>query len=212
MASAAILPPKARRTQSERRDASEQRLLIAAAEIIEEQGFAAATFDAIGMRAGYSRGLASQKFGSKDGLVAAVIAFLTARVDAHYQSRVASIQSPLARILAYVEVLLAELETDRLFRAYFVMMASAVANRGSMQDAFLAAHEGVRERLRELVTTGQRAGEIDAGLDGDTVALAIGSLQLGIAVELLLDPALDVASLSSTVQEAMRRILRVTGP
>lgn len=212
MASAAILPPKARRTQSERRDASEQRLLIAAAEIIEEQGFAAATFDAIGARAGYSRGLASQKFGSKDGLVAAVIAFLTARVDAHYQSRVASIKSPLARILAYVEVLLAELETDRLFRAYFVMMASAVANRGSMQDAFLAAHEGVRERLRDLVITGQKAGEIDAGLDGDTVALSIGSLQLGIAVELLLDPVLDVASLSSTVQEAMRRILRVTGP
>lgn len=199
---------RSRRTQAERRDESEQRLLVAAAEIIEEEGFAAATFDAIGTRAGYSRGLASQKFGSKDGLVRAVIAFLTARVEAHYLVRVDGLSSYLACILAYVDVLLDDLESDRLFRAYFVMMASAVANRGAMQGAFLEAHEGVRARLRDMVVAGQAAGEVDPVLDGDSVALAIGSLQLGIAVELLLDPALDLAPLKVTTQEAMRRIMR----
>lgn len=206
MASKAEQP--ARRTQAERRDQSELRLLTAAAEIIEAEGFAAATFEAIGARAGYSRGLASRKFGSKDGLVRAVIAFLTARVEAHYVARIAGLSSPMACIQAYVDVLLDELDRDRLFRAYFVMMASAVASRGGMQEDFLAAHEGVRARLRDLVVAGQAAGEVDPALDGDAVALSIGSLQLGIAVELLLDPALDLKPLKATAQDALDRILR----
>ena len=63
-----------RQTQVERRAESEQRLLTAAAELIATEGFAAASLERVGAAAGYSRGLASQKFGSKDGLVTAVIA------------------------------------------------------------------------------------------------------------------------------------------
>jgi AcrR family transcriptional regulator len=68
-----ISPSLSRRTQAERRAESEQQLLRAAAEIVVQEGVAAATFESIGRRAGYSRGLAAQKFGSKQGLVEALV-------------------------------------------------------------------------------------------------------------------------------------------
>ena len=68
LASTAATP---RRTQAERRAESDEKLLLAAASLIAEEGFNAATFEKIGARAGYSRGLASQRFGSKDGLIEA---------------------------------------------------------------------------------------------------------------------------------------------
>src|SRR3954447_5205420 len=58
-----------RRTQGERRNDAEQRLLAAAAELIGEIGPAGVTLANIGERAGYSRGLASHYFGSKGAMM-----------------------------------------------------------------------------------------------------------------------------------------------
>ena len=55
--------PTARRTQAERRAESDDRLLEAAAAIIAEEGYMAATLERVGERAGFSRGLASRKYG-----------------------------------------------------------------------------------------------------------------------------------------------------
>src|SRR5246127_4250465 len=69
-------PPRRRRTQAERRDESERGLVKAVIAVVSEDGVSAATFEAIGQRGGYSRGLVGQRFGSKLGLIEAVIAHL----------------------------------------------------------------------------------------------------------------------------------------
>ena len=66
--------PARRMTQAERRDRSERELIAAAIKVVAEQGVSAATFDMIGREAGFSRGLVTQRFGSKDGLIRALIA------------------------------------------------------------------------------------------------------------------------------------------
>ena len=43
--------------------------------------------------------------------------------------------------------------------------------------------------------------------DADALALAIGSLHLGISVELLLDPDLDMDALRRSVRESISRML-----
>src|SRR5271168_2978127 len=68
--------PQRRRTQAERRDESERGLVKAAIAVVSEGGVSAATFEAIGQRGGYSRGLVGQRFGSKLGLIEAVISYL----------------------------------------------------------------------------------------------------------------------------------------
>lgn len=196
-----------RQTQSQRREESEQRLLVAAAELIAAEGFAAASLQRIGQNAGYSRGLASQKFGSKDGLVTALIAFLIRRSERLLEERNRQSMSPLGGVIAYVDVVLLQIENDPLIRAFWVMMASAVANRLPIQAAFLAEHDKVKNRLSKLIAQGQAIGEIDPMLDADAAALSIGSTMLGIGVECLLDPDLDLPKLRAAALAAVSRAL-----
>ena len=55
-------------TQDERAARSDARMGDAAVSLICERGAAGTTLTDVGMRAGYSRGLASARFGSKAGL------------------------------------------------------------------------------------------------------------------------------------------------
>ena len=82
-----ISVPSPRRTQAERRDESERRLLRAAAELLVERGVKAATFENIAQRAGYSRGLVTERFGSKQGLIEALIEGLQGRLQALLDAR-----------------------------------------------------------------------------------------------------------------------------
>ena len=53
------------------------------------------------------------------------------------------------------------------------------------------------------------AGEIAADVDADSAALTLGSLTLGIAIERLLDPALDMAAMRRTAERALRGVLGI---
>src|SRR5712671_1728855 len=65
-----------RRTQAERREDSERGLVRAAISVTAERGVSAATFEAVGQRGGYSRSLVTRRFGSRQGLIDAVISYL----------------------------------------------------------------------------------------------------------------------------------------
>ena len=125
----------ARRTQAERRDESERRLLRAAVELIADHGVSAATFEAVGQRAGYSRGLATQKFGSKQGMIEALIARL------HEQQDEALAQAGIDRapgfeaLLGYVDHYLRQLGKDAESRAYFMLLADAAFSTTSGTSA-----------------------------------------------------------------------------
>lgn len=62
-----------RLTQAERTELSDKRMLDAAVALIVDRGPAATSLKEVGMKAGYSRGLAGQRFGSKDNLFAFVL-------------------------------------------------------------------------------------------------------------------------------------------
>ncbi len=57
-----------RRSHAERTLESDRKMLSAAVELISEKGLENMTLKAVGERAGYSRGLAGYRFGSKQGL------------------------------------------------------------------------------------------------------------------------------------------------
>ena len=60
-------PP--RRTQAARVAESDTRMLDAAMRLVAARGYMQTTLEAIGVEAGYSRGLVSHRFGSKDRLL-----------------------------------------------------------------------------------------------------------------------------------------------
>lgn len=188
----------ARRTQAERRDESERRLLDATARVVAEQGVSAATFEAIGRSAGYSRGLATQKFGSKDGLIEALIADLHERqselLAAHHIAELGGLEA----VLAYVDLYLRHLGDGEATRAYFMLMAGAVADASSLRAAFARSHEKVKARLAALVQRGQAEGAIRRELDPQAAALMVGGLLLGLSVQWLVDPETDLDAIRRT--------------
>lgn len=198
--------PRLRRTQAERRDQSERALVEATLAVVAEQGVAAATFDAIGQRAGLSRGLASQRFGSKAALVEAVIAHLHRLREEVLEADHVADMAPFAAIAHYVEAHLPDRGAEGS-RAYFMLMAQAVADAGPLRGLFAASHERVRTWLRATLERGQADGSLRAGLDADAAALMIGSQIMGVSIQALVDPAADIAAIRASVIETLRRAL-----
>ncbi|ATC26782.1 TetR/AcrR family transcriptional regulator [Caulobacter vibrioides] len=193
-----------RRTQSDRRQQSEAELLRAAAELIAEQGVAAATFENIGARAGYSRGLATQRFGSKHGLIEALIARLQARLQAQMDDRRLDQMNGLEAVLGFVDAFLTTLSQDGELRAYFVMMAGAVGDMSDLRAPFAAAHKEAEQRLEAMVLRGQAESVIRPDLDADAAALMVGSLLLGVSTQLLIDPGMDLEPIRRTSLVTLR--------
>lgn len=193
-----------RRTQAERREQSERSLVDAAIAIVGKRGVSAMTFETIGKKSGYSRSLVTQHFGSKRGLVEAVIADLHVR----FMSLIAvSRLEKLARLdslLGYTELYLHELNRSEELKSYFKLLSSAVADNDELRGAFAEEHERVRKGLASHVRQGQSEGSIRNDLDADAVATLIGSLQLGIAMQLLVDPDTELGPVLETGLTALR--------
>lgn len=193
-----------RRSQAERRDESERRLLDATARVVAEQGVSAATFEAIGRSAGYSRGLATQRFGSKDGLIEALIADLQERqaemLALHQIDDLAGIDA----VLAYVELYLSHLGDEQATRAYFMLLAGAVADASALRAAFARTHESIKARLAELVRRGQAEGGVRREIDPQSAALMVGGLLLGLSIQWLVDPDIDLDAIRRTSLETLR--------
>lgn len=175
----------ARRTQAQRREESDARLLAAAAAIIAEEGYLAATLERVGERAGFSRGLASRKYGSKDGLIEAVIWRVSAHVHAEVDQAITRHQDPLEQLLALFDRFVDLAQHDIAVRAYFVLFSAKIANRLGQHDTFEAVQERFGERIEALVEQGQAHGSIAAGVIPRHIAFMLGSQLAGIAIELV---------------------------
>lgn len=198
-----------RRTQAERRAESDRGLLLAAAELIAEEGFNAATFEKVGARAGYSRGLASQRFGSKDGLIEALIDYLHERSEELVFAEGLNGVKGLDAILASVDIYMRNFEAEQAIRAYFVAMAGAVGTLSPQRAAFAASHMKAKERFAHHLREGQEMGNISSEIDADAAALMIGSLILGVSTQWLIDPTTDLPRVRQTTLDTLRRSLAV---
>lgn len=199
-----VTPTKIRRSQAERRDESERRLLEAAAGLVVEQGIGAATFANIGERAGYSRGLVTQRFGSKQGLIEAMIERLQVRMADLLDDRDIGELNGLEQVLTNVDVFLRALDREGELRAYFVLLASAVADVSELRAPFAAAHKRVEQSYEALFLKGQAEGSVKADLDAAAAALMTGALLFGLSMQLLLDPDMDLGPIRETSLATLR--------
>jgi AcrR family transcriptional regulator len=121
---------------------------------------------------------------------------------------------PLEAVLHYADSHLRLLDPDRSGRepsgrAYFMLLAGAVADASAVQAAFAASHDRVRGWLAERVRAGQAEGTIRPGIDPDGAALMIGSLLLGVSMQWLADPATPLDLIRRTSLAVLRDSLSV---
>lgn len=194
----------ARRTQAERRDESGRSLVAAAIAVVARDGVSAATFEAIGREAGYSRGLATQRFGSKQGLIEAVIERLHEQQEAALVEHDIDARPGLEAVLAFVDLYLRALADEHEGRAYFMLLSAAVADATELRAAFAAEHGRVERRLEALVRRGQAEGDIRREVDPAAAALMIGGLLFGLSMQVLVDPDTDLDPIRETSLSTLR--------
>lgn len=191
-------------SQAERRNLSEEKLIEAALSIAAEEGYAAVTFDAIGKRAGYSRGLATHRFGSKTGLIEAVIDHLqNYRIELE-RELTPQPQTGLEGLLGYADIHLNSLRQNRSAPAYFVFLAGAIAEMSDMRNLFARSHDRSRGQLVDYLQRGQKDGSVRPLENVDASALSVGALLLGISMAWLADPETPIEDLTFEVQRILR--------
>ena len=195
----------ARRTQAERRSGSARGLVQAAIMVVAQEGVGAVTFDAVGRQAGFSRGLASQHFGSKQGLIEAVIEHLQAREAARLAEIDVDAMPGLEAVLAYVDMALADMAGEGEGQAYVKLLSSAVAEGADMRATFAANHAKVQDHLAGMLRKGQADGTVRPEIDCDATALMIGCLLFGFSMQLLVDPSMEIEPLRQIGLSSLRR-------
>ena len=201
-----------RRTQEQRRTSARAALLGAAAELVVESGVRALTLARVGERAGYSRGIVTHHFGSKQALLDA----LARSCQSGFVPGMAELPPGLDRLLRLIDGYLRELGRDGLASRVFLLLWAEAATAPELSAIFRERDEGFRSDLRSDVAAGMADGTIRADLDPAEVAVAVLGQLRGIGLQRLLDPpAVDTERLSRTVAEHWRRALsplRSTGP
>lgn len=167
---------KQRRTQQERVDESSRRLAAAAIELIVEKGYANTTAKDIGLRAGYSRAMVAERFGSKEALLDAVLTEYERRIDVG----VAADATGFDRAVAPVDALCQFVADDPTFlRAMFILNFEAVHDAGSLRERIRQWLVGVHQSIADGLRAGMADGSITAEVDADDFSREILTTGIG---------------------------------
>lgn len=196
-----------RLTQAQRRERTEAALLAAAAELVVEQGVRAVTLANVGERAGYSRGIVSHHYGSKQALVDAL-------ARASQVGFVPGVVHPpgLERLVFLVHGYVTALaDAGTLSRAFLLLWAEA-ATSAELAEVFRERDEAFRADLRGDVRAGIEAGDIRDDADPAATAFALVGQLRGVGLQLMLaGGALDVGTLATQAADHWWRALRADG-
>ena len=177
-----------RRTQAERTATASRRMLRAARQLIARQGYTKTTLAQVGKEAGYTGGLVSHHFGSKEGLLRELVGRITGRF---YQDQIRPATDGLAGLEALVataDVYLNELVArEERMRTLYVLMGEALGPVSEVSEVFAELNAGFRGNASRLIEEGMTRGEIRKDLDPDAEAgLFVGMLR-GVALQWMAD-------------------------
>lgn len=201
------------RTQEERRTEAERRLLEAAADLIAEVGPSGVTLASVGERAGYSRGLATHRFGSKGALMKRVADTVTERFREALTegSRPESAMDELIRLVrTYIDVVS---DPPPMNRARLVLMADAVATGSpDVRPAMVAADRDFRASIARGIERGVAAGEFPRTVDPMGLATVIVGVLRGVTFQSMIDGEVDLDASREEIEQLLASRLRGARP
>ena len=181
-----------RKTHAERTDLSDRLMLEAAIKLIVERGTDKTTLKEVGELAGYSRGLAGYRFGSKAGL----FEFIVRSVGEQWLEdlkRVTKGKTGYSAISAAIdEHCRFCLDASAPVRAFYILWFESIGVQSPVKDVIAGIHERRRRDLIEWVSASDYSGRIGAS----AIAGQFNAAVLGIAYHWLAYPD-DAATIES---------------
>lgn len=187
---------------------STQRLLDAAQALVAERGYTEATMVSIGERAGYSRGLVSSRFGSKETLMWALVERITAGwVWQLVDPPVA--ETGLEQVTAVIDLIAADAIDDPIgLRVLQRLIFEAAEPAAELQERFARSMRRMEDGVAAMIASGTRDGSIRADVEPTLeAALVLASLR-GISYQWFLYPdAVDLRRLHDGLVDQVVRHL-----
>jgi AcrR family transcriptional regulator len=183
-------PTKSRRTQEQRKSESERKIIIAAIELFARQGYMRTTMTEVGKAAGYTGGLVSHRFKSKEGLLKAVVtsslsSFLDDQIRPGTEAGELSAEQAINK---YVEIYLSEVFVrGSSIRALYVIMGEALGAIPEIRPPIAQLNKSTRHILANIIQQGIDAGEFNNTTDPNDAAVIILGLIRGVVMQYLTD-------------------------
>ena len=200
-----------RRTQAERTATANRRMIRAAIRLIARQGYTRTTLAQVGREAGYTGGLVSHHFGSKEGLLRALVERASGRFYRDQLLTATQGKSGLDALCASLDTYMGELEVrEEHMRALYVLMGEALGPVAEINEVFAELNRGFRRSARAWIREGMEAREIRSDLDPDAEAAVFVGMLRGVATQWMADPrCFDLGAVRESLKDALRRHLAV---
>jgi AcrR family transcriptional regulator len=197
---------RARRlTQEERTDLSDRRMIECAVQLIVERGISGTKLTDVGLEAGYSRGLAAMRFGTKAGLLSRVARHVTANWITHLKASVGH-KTGLAAVLAAIDaqecaITETPAEMRALYAIFFHSSDPSAEYRVDVAKTLTAQRRDLANWLREA----RDEGGMQPRLDPARIAAQVLNSMIGIIYQWIMDPA-------APTSEMHRDLKKLLGP
>ncbi|MGY4154184.1 MULTISPECIES: TetR/AcrR family transcriptional regulator [unclassified Bradyrhizobium] len=189
--------PASRRTQVERRDEAERRILEAAALIVAENGLDAITLAEAGERAGYSRGLPSHYFKTKADLLSALATYVIESFITTRRAAAPELTGYDGLIASFKYYFLLPARNPVMGRAFHVVLAAALTVP-QITATVARLNRETRGEIAAGLSAGIAAGRLRADLDLETESALILATLRGSIAQWLVDPeGVDLETMSA---------------
>jgi AcrR family transcriptional regulator len=199
-------------TQAERTAISEKTMIDAAIELILEHGTEKTTLAAIGERAGYSRGLATYRFGSKAGLFDAVCKSISRRWLNYLGEGVGNlvgIDAMCAALDAFFKFLSESPDDARVLQ---ILYCSAGSPKSEYRSTSANIHQRQLDDVANWVQAGIDKGAIRGGVDPQSVAAQYIAYITGVMYLWLINSdSIDFEKVNEDMKIHLRMSLSSTG-
>ncbi len=187
----------ARRTQAQRRSEAERRVLDATMALIARKGSHAITLAQVGEAAGYSRGIVTHHFGSREKLLAAVMR------DAQRFPVPTYVGNALEWLAALVRAYLTNIAgRTPAARAFLQMWGEAIAADPVLMPMFAEQDKAFRSLLADRIRVGIADESIRPDADPASGAVLMVALLRGIGMQMIATPA--PPNVDAIIDEAVR--------
>jgi AcrR family transcriptional regulator len=178
-----------RMTQAERTALSDARMLNAAKELIAEHGTHNVTLREVGERAGYSRGLASNRFGSKEGLFSQLVLDFNRNWAEQVRKTVGDSTGLPAFVAALSAVEYYLLNRSAEMKTLYILWFESMSSHDEVRQRLALNHKAYRRDAERWVREGIQEGTIRDTVDPQSFAVEFASLIFGLIYQWLIDPA-----------------------
>lgn len=202
-----------RRRQAERKALSDRRMFEAAIQLINERGTRNTTLKSICELAGYSRGMANYRFGSKDKLLVELFARFDVRWKDHLNSYIGD-KLGIAAVSAAADALRDFLKLEASYmRAMYILWYESMHTDSEIRRRLADHHRVYRTDATQWINRGIEAGEIDPSVNAEQFSVQYCSFIFGTIYQWLVDAqSLDLDALFSDYKSGVDALLREKEP